>query len=105
MKLLKQAMVWRGGSSSAYRTRESTNVFVSSSRSKMRFDTKRCIEISFTIPSKGGGETSISIEIMPNEFGDLLDEMQECDRISTLKAASSIVISIIDEKAKEISGV
>lgn len=83
MGYLKQAKVYRGGTSSPYRRHETSQVYLT------RFG--EACRLSFTISSKGGGTTEIYVDIGPDDFREVATMMTLADRLSGTNALSAVL--------------
>ena len=80
MGALCDSKVFRGGVSQKYLTYETSDIHISA---------PDMLRIEFSIPSKGGGFTSILLSIGPGDFKNLAKYMSASRRATAMRAMSS----------------
>jgi hypothetical protein len=79
MTELNHTTVWRGGVTAKYWYGAINYVSISSA-SELRF--------RFTMPSKGGGDTNVEMQVGPEDFPTILEAMMLVDRQAAMEAMS-----------------
>ena len=86
---------FRGGASTPYWSADPSPVKVSSRRAS-RHNPKTnpaYVSISFGMPSKGGGETVVKVEITPDSFLERVKPMFETDESATIRVMGELLRS------------
>jgi hypothetical protein len=83
--LLTDTIVMRGGAKAKDWPYGSTDIVVAS-RPEDADSQPRAATLSFTLPSKGGGDTEIEVRVGPQAFPALIAFMAATDKDATLKA-------------------
>lgn len=94
---LNDAAVLRGGISTDKRTIETRTVEIEGRRPGLE-GIMRLISFRLYMASKGGGTTSVKLEIGPKSFAQVLGAMLEADREATIDAFAR---AILDDKKKK----
>lgn len=88
---LQQVQVWRGGVTASYINRETRSVDVTGYPENSRHGGP-CLTIKHNLASKGGGTTSVFIDIGTGSFAEVISAMMKADKEATLKAIGTTLV-------------
>lgn len=91
MVTLKDAGVWRGGVTSPYTSLETMSIDAKAVSAGRRGRGPQ-VRLHHTMSSKGGGTTSVDVDIGVASFVELIFEMLKADRDATINAFAKAII-------------